>query len=297
MMLQAATVKTTKSEGQPMKDDVRETTIEITEVAYREFDGLKLLAQIYRPPGKGPFPAVVEVHGGAWTGGDRFNNDLIARKLAADGIVVMAIEFRMPPDFVYPASVADINFAIRWLKLHAEAYGIDTRAIGGLGTSSGGHQLLLAALCPGDSKYNSPDLPLEKANGGELRFAALGWPISDPLARYQMANERGNTRLVQSHDAYFGSRETMAAANPQLIVERREFSHLPPLLVLQGTADENVTPDMADRFAAAYRAAGGDVELYKFEGQPHAFATQKAGSPESQLAIDRFADFIHRHSR
>jgi acetyl esterase len=282
---------------QPMKDDVRDTTIEITEVTYREFDGRKLLAQIYRPPGKGPFPAVVEVHGGAWTGGDRFNNDLIAKKLAADGILVMAIEFRMPPEFTYPASIADINFAIRWLKAHAEAYGIDVGAIGGLGTSSGGHQLLLAALCPDDSKYNSLNLPGGKASGGELRFVALGWPISDPLARYQMARERGITRLVQNHDAYFGSLETMKAANPQLIVERREFSHLPPLLILQGTADENVTPDMADRFAAAYRAAGGVIELHKFEGQPHAFATQKADSAESLLAINRFAEFIHRHSR
>jgi acetyl esterase len=280
-----------------MKDDVREADIEITEVTYREFDGRKLLAQIYRPAGKGPFPAVVEVHGGAWTGGDRFNNDLIARKLAADGILVMAIEFRMPPDFTYPASIADINYAVRWLKAHAEAYGVDTKAIGGLGTSSGGHQLLLAALCPRDSKYHSLTLPDRKTISGELRFAALGWPISDPLARYRMANERGNTRLVQSHDAYFGSLETMTAANPQLIVERGEFSHLPPLLVLQGTADENVTPDMADRFAAAYRAAGGAIELHEFEGQPHAFATQKAGSAESQAAIERFAEFIHRQSR
>jgi acetyl esterase/lipase len=280
-----------------MKDDVREIAIETTEVAYREFDGRRLLAQIYHPPGNGPFPAIVDVHGGAWTGGDRFNNDLIARKLAADGILVMAIDFRMPPEFAYPASIADINFAIRWLKAHADAYGVDAEAIGGLGTSSGGHQLLLAALCPGDPKYTSLDLPGGKAFSGALRFVALGWPISDAVARYQMARERANAGLVQSHDAYFGSLETMAAANPQSIVERREYSVLPPLLVLQGTADENVTPGMADRFAAAYRAAGGDIELHRFEGQPHAFATRAAGSPASLLAISRFADFIHRQSR
>ena len=280
-----------------MKDGARESTVDVTEVAYREFDGRKLLAQIYRPPGQGPFPAIVEVHGGAWTGGDRFNNAAIARSLAADGILVMAIEFRMPPEFAYPASVADISFAIRWLKAHADDYEVDAETIGGLGTSSGGHQLLLAALRPDHADYTSLKLPGGEKFDGRLRFVALGWPISDTLARYQMARQRGITRLVQNHDAYFGSLETMNAANPQLVVERGEFSDLPPVLVLQGTADENVTPDMADRFAAAYREAGGEIELHKFEGQPHAFTTADAGSAASLLAIGRFADFIHRHSR
>ena len=179
----------------------------------------------------------------------------------------------------------------------ADVYDIDAQTIGGLGTSSGGHQLLLAALCPDHADYTSLKLPGEKTFSGQLRFVALGWPISDPPARYQMARERGITRLVQNHDAYFGSLETMNAASPQSIVERRAFSHLPPLLVLQGTADENVTPDMADRFAAAYREAGGEIELYKFEAQPHAFTTADAGSAASVLAISRFADFMHRHSR
>ena len=71
------------------------------------------------PEGPGPFPAVLEVHGGAWTMGDRFNNVSIAEHLAGHGIVVLSIEFRMPPQARYPETVADVNFGIRFLKANA----------------------------------------------------------------------------------------------------------------------------------------------------------------------------------
>ena len=71
---------------------------------------IPLLARFYRPEGQGPFPAVLEVHGGAWTSGDRLNNVSIAEHLAAHGIVVLSIDFRMPPAARYPDTVADVNF-------------------------------------------------------------------------------------------------------------------------------------------------------------------------------------------
>ena len=67
------------------------------DVEYQRHGDQPLLARLYQPIGPGPFPAVLEVHGGAWTGGDRFNNVSIAEALAADGIVVLSIDFRMPP--------------------------------------------------------------------------------------------------------------------------------------------------------------------------------------------------------
>ena len=67
-----------------------------------------LLARLYQPIGAGPFPALVEVHGGAWASGDRLNNAPLDEALAKSGIVVLAIDFRMPPQFRYPASTADV---------------------------------------------------------------------------------------------------------------------------------------------------------------------------------------------
>ena len=88
----------------------------------------------------------------------------------------------------------------------------------------------------------------------------------------------------------------MEEGNPQLILERGEKADLPPALVLQGTSDDNVTPDMADRFAAAYRKAGGSVELEKFPGQPHTFVSKDPTSAASLKAIEMIAAFVHKQA-
>ncbi|CAN0493519.1 unnamed protein product, partial [Phaeothamnion confervicola] len=167
-----------------------EATAAIAEVdvPYLRSGDSDLLARIYRPAGTGPFPGLVEIHGGAWTGNDRFANAAIGRDLAANGIVVMSIDFRMPPQAGYPASIRDANFAIRWLKANAEQFDVDPAKIGALGTSSGAHQMLLTALRPADPDFAAIPLPRTDAN---LRFAVACWPVADPLKRYRMAQERG----------------------------------------------------------------------------------------------------------
>src|SRR5881398_3477515 len=122
--------------------------IEARDIEYQRHAGEPLLARLYRPKGDGPFPAVVEVHGGAWASGDRLNNAPLNEALAARGILVMAVDFRMPPAAQYPASIADVNLATRWLKAHAAEFGGRPDRVGGLGTSSGAHQLLLSLLRP-----------------------------------------------------------------------------------------------------------------------------------------------------
>jgi acetyl esterase/lipase len=104
----------------------------------RPQDGGPLLARYYRPEGAGPFPAVLEVHGGAWTSGDRLNNVAIGEYLASHGIVVLSIDFRMPPAVRYPETVADVNFGIRFLKVNATRFATRSELVGGLGTSSVG---------------------------------------------------------------------------------------------------------------------------------------------------------------
>lgn len=118
--------------------------------------GAPLLARLYQPQGAGPFPALVEVHGGAWASGDRLNNAPLDEALAKSGIVVLAIDFRVPPAHRYPASIADVNYATRWLKAHATEFNSRRNLVGGLGTSSGAHQLLLSALKPADPRYAGP---------------------------------------------------------------------------------------------------------------------------------------------
>jgi acetyl esterase/lipase len=260
------------------------------DVEFCRHGGKPLLARLYRPEGQGPFPGVVEVHGGAWTLNDRTTNEPIDRPLAASGAVVMAIDFRMPPAAPYPASIEDINLATRWLKAHAKELGVSR--VGGLGTSSGGHQLMLSALRPVDRRYATLPLPSAGKADATLAFVVLCWPVVDPLARYRMVRGNGNQRLVDAHQAYWPGEADMEDANPQLILERGEAGALPPALVLQGTVDDNLTPDMADRFAAAYEKAGGRIWLEKFAGEPHTFIVKDPTSVASRRGIELIKEFV-----
>lgn len=269
--------------------------IEIEDIEYLRHGDRPLLARLYRPRGSGPFPCVVEVHGGAWTQNDRTTNVAIHQALARSGVVVMAIDFRMPPQAQYPASICDINFAVRWLKHHALAFNLRPGMIGGVGTSSGGHQMMLSAMRPRDPRYATIPLP-GAAGDASVAFVAICWPINDPLARYRMVKANGNTRLVQAHNAYWPDEAAMADANPQLILERGEDVALPPVSLLQGTNDDNVTPDMADRFTAAYRKRGGRIELHIFDGLPHAFIARDPSAPASVRALETIVGFVSRQT-
>ena len=269
--------------------------IDVTDMEYLRHGEKPLLARLYRPRGAGPFPGVVEVHGGAWTGNDRTTNVAIHEALARSGVVVMAIDFRMPPEAKYPASLCDVNFAVRWFKQRAREFNIRPELVGGVGTSSGAHQIMLSALRPRDPRYSVLPLP-GAAVDASVAFVAMCWAINDPLARYRMVKANGNKRLQQAHEAYWPDEAAMEDANPQLILERGEARSPPPALLLQGTNDDNVTPDMADRFAVSYRKAGGRIELQKFEGQPHAFIARDPAAPAAQQALGIIVDFVRRQT-
>src|SRR5208337_1467382 len=128
-------------------------------------------------------------------------------------------------------------------------------------------------------------------------FAVVCWPVADPLARYRAVRERGNERLVEAHHQFSPSEEAMAEGSPQLILERGESAEKPPALIMQGTTDDNLTPDMAANFAAAYTRAGGSIVFHRFEGQPHAFIARDPSAPDALRALGLITDFIHLQTR
>ena len=256
-------------------------------------DGSIMLIRVARPKGRGPFPAVLDVHGGAWILHDRNHNARIDDALAADGIVVASPEFRKPPQGVYPVAIADINLATRWLKQNAAALGSSADRVGVMGTSSGGHQAMLSVLRHGDPRYAGLALRGAPKVDATVKFAIACWSVLDPLARYRKARELKQENLLAGHAGFFLNDEAMMAdGNPQLILERGEHTHLPPLLVIHGAADDNLTPDMSERFVRAYRARGGDVTFRNFEGQQHAFVTRTPDHPDSQEAVALIARYI-----
>ena len=258
--------------------------ITIKEMEYQ--DGLAV--RIYQPAGAGPFPALVDVHGGVWTNGDRSANEVMDRSLAESGIVVAAVDFRQSPDHPYPAQVADVNLATRWLKTHAAEFNADPGTVGGIGGSSGGHTVLLSAMRPHHAEYCYIDLPGSDADA-TLKYLLLGWPIVDSFARYRFVQETGNDRIIGLSEGYFLTEDAMKEGSPFQILQRKEKSVLPPTLIVQGTADNNLPVRVTEQFVVAYREAGGDIELELFPDMPHLFGNTPG--PESDRAIALMKNF------
>lgn len=263
--------------------------IHVEDIEYLRHPSGALLARIYRPKEGRPRAALVSMHGGRWTRETRLTNAVIDEALARDGALVMALDIRMPPVARYPDCLADINYAIRWLKVYARMLGAGDR-VGGIGTSSGGHQIMLSAMRPHDPRYAA--LPGPEGIDASLAFVIACWPVLDPLARYKMAKAKGMDDHVAAHHAYWPDEAAQAEGNPQMILDRAEPVELPPALVIQGTGDVILPTDMADNFAAAYRKAGGFIDLRKFDGQPHTFITKEPAAPASQEAVEVIKAFV-----
>ncbi|MGH7909245.1 MAG: alpha/beta hydrolase [Thermodesulfobacteriota bacterium] len=273
--------------------------ISIEDVEYLRHGDRPLLARIYKPRGTGPFPIMIDLHGGAWNKKDRTTDAGTCEPLAKSGVVVVALDFRMPPEAKYPASLADVNYAIRWCKARAQELKSRPDRVGILGVSSGGHQAMLAALRPNDPRYAA--LPGKAGVDASVRCVVLCWPVIDPLGRYHHARkkkESGDSKQanewIAAHDQYFAGEAEMAEGNPTMALERGEKAAMPPVLYLQGTADPAHPRPNLDRFVAAYRKAGGRVELHLFEGMSQAFITDDPRSPASLDAIHKIIEFVHR---
>lgn len=281
--------------------------VKVEDIEYIRHGDTPLLARLYRPQGTGPFPIMVELHGGAWCRQDRLADKVIHEPLARSGVIVAAIDFRQPPVAPYPASLQDIHYAIRWLKTRAADLGGRPDMVGSMGNSSGGHQAMLLAMRALDARYGALPLPAgSPAVDATVRCVILCSPVIDPLGRYHYAKQlRAGGQpypalvdeVLPCHDAYWQSEEAMAEGGPALALERGETVQLPPVLYLQGTEDLAHPRPHLDRFVAAYRKAGGVVDLELFEGEGQGFIMRKAGSPASNRAIEMIVEFVHKQIR
>jgi len=270
--------------------------VEIRDIEYQRPGGQAMLARLYQPNGAGPFPAAVQVHGGAWTSKDRTDNDFMAKALAGSGIVVLSLDFRMPPVAAYPGSIQDINLGVRWLKANAGEFRARPEWVGSFGTSSGGHQVLLAAMRPDDPRFAALPLAAAPKVNASQAWVISGWGVLDPLLRYELAKKAGNKELVENHHAFWGTEAAMAEGNPPRILARGEKCQLPPALVFGGDADEWVPAELMRSFVADYRKAGGEAELIQYPGANHGFMTGKPDAPYAARALDAMQAFIRRHT-
>ena len=268
-----------------------EYEVDERDVEYQRQAGKPWLARIYQPKGAGPFPTIVDVHGGAWHNGDRTNNTGVDRALAAKGIVVAALDFRQPPEAGYPASICDVNLAVRWLKAHAAEFN-GRATVGAFGNSSGGHQVVLSALRPRHAAYSTLSLANHPEIDASLAYVIAAWPVICPLYRFRFAKEFNREEHIKAHIEYWGSEEAMAEGSPQTILDKDEKVELPPILFLMKANDKNHPLEMQERFIASYGKRGGAIEVHTFDGLPEHRMVPSPSEPETMRFIDIVSAFI-----
>ncbi len=265
--------------------------IKVSEVEFRRTAaGRTLMARIYQPAGAGPFPTILDLHGGAWNAKDRRAEEPMDRALAASGVLVVAIDLTLAPEAPYPASVQDAHYGVRWLKWKAASWNGDPSTIGVYGSSSGGHVAELLAMRPRDARYAAIPFAEAPALDATVAYVAMRSPISDPYARFQHAETMKRDAMVKNHTIYFKPWETIYEGNPQQILERHEKVSLVPMLIMQGALDDNVLPAVQEKFAAAYKAAGGECDYHVFEGSEHEWVATPG--PQTDRAREMVKAFI-----
>lgn len=267
----------------------------IEDIEYLRHGDRSMKLRLVRPKGAGPFPVVVDLHGGAWNKGDMAECQKRDEYLAGTGIAGAALDFRHAADG-YPASCADINYAVRWLKANAKDLRLDPARVGITGQSSGGHLAMLCAMRPKDPRYAAIKLGGPAAADASVRCVGMTWPVINPLSRYRNAlRARASANppawvgdIPERHDTYWGTEANMAEGNPMLALERREKLVLPPAIWIQGRPDpvhdyrdpeSSVEMNEPERFLHNYRKAGGTIELVDID-----YAKRDTDVPSEALA-------------
>jgi pectinesterase len=198
------------------------------------------------PPGKGPFPAALLVHGGGWIGGDRTQAArALVLPLTKAGIAWVAVSYRLAPRHTYPAPVEDVLAAVRWTRKNARRLHLDAGRLALVGESAGGHLVADAAVRMTD----------------DTRVAAVV-PFFAPVDLESDTDRRGG--LSVSMRALFGRTELDEAARQALREGspiRRVHGGLPPFLLVHGTADMSVPYEQSVRMQKTLRDAGVTCDL------------------------------------
>ncbi len=275
-------------------DPAAKFDLKVSEVEFRRnAAGRLLMARIYQPQGAGPFPTLLDLHGGAWNRKDRLAEEPMDRAIAASGVLVVAIDMTLAPEAPYPACVQDANYGVRWLKSKAAGWNGEPSKIGVFGSSSGGHVAELLGMRPRDKRYNAFSLASAPNVDATVAYVATRSPISNTYARFQNAEEKKRESMIKNNTTFFVPWETIHESNPQEILERREQVTLVPLLIMQGALDDNVLPVAQEKFAATYKAAGGQVDFHVFPDSVHEWVAEPG--PQTDRAREMVKAFIARN--
>ena len=224
---------------------------------YAVHDGVELNGTLYRPEQAGPGPIVIAVHGGAWKAGDVKQYQYWGPWLAARGIAVYAIEYRLVQGERnrYPAAVQDVRAAVKFVRSNAAKLGIDAARIGLIGASAGAHLSALVAL--------TGDTPVKAVVG------VCG--VYDLVAQWhhdQIARPRDQQAEIFLGMSPMENRMRYYEASP--LTYATQHANKTSFLVSWGTDDDVVEWHTQSRpFVTALKQAGYYVRVVPVHGAPH----------------------------
>ena len=218
--------------------------------------------RVYRPASGGAAPVVVYFHGGGWVIGDLDSCDTICHRLSG-GVpaVVVSVDYRLAPEYPYPAAVDDCDAVTTWVAEHAGELGADPSRLAVAGDSAGGNLAAVVARRARDR------------GGPPIAFQLLVYPVTDATRSLPSYVENGSGYLLDADTMAWFYRLYLAGADPEqpdvspLFVE--DCSGLPPGLVV--TAEFDPLRDEGEAYAERLRLAGVDVATSRYDGMIHMF--------------------------
>jgi pectinesterase len=226
-------------------------------------------------------PGVIVIRGGGWMVNDRKESAHVASALAERGMAAASIEYRTADEAAFPGAVQDVKAAIRWMRANAKLYGISPEVIGTLGGSSGAHMALLAGIS------NDHDL---EGKGGNNNVSSLVQAVVAMATPTDFLSLNAGGRSVVARFLH-----ASPAQKPKLWARASPINHVkaggPSVLLMHGTADENVLPEQSSTFADLYRRVGNQIELVMLQKAPHPFWNY---TPWFEDTMNRAAAFFHR---
>ncbi len=236
--------------------------------------GRKEKLDLYQPTGRPPkelSPAIVIIHGGGWTGGDKGaeREFITGTALSKAGYVCVSVEYWKGSKNRWPTNLQDCKNAVRWLRVNAERLQIDPARIGVIGGSAGGHLALMVAYTAGHAELDPK--PLYPGVSDQVTACVNMYGISNLLTRQKPDDSGKPTGQLSDNQLFAETREAAPekwkAASPVSYIQKST----PPTLTLHGTKDTTVDRDQSTELDHALKAAGVDSKLIMVEGANHAW--------------------------
>ena len=258
-----------RSSSAPMPKDLKI----VENISYRQGNkkAWKLDLIMPRERGETKRPALVFVHGGGWSGGDKTQGMLNSGPIdyARKGYVCISVNYRLTREAPFPACLEDVKCSVRWLRAHAEKYNVDPNRIGGYGNSAGAHLVSLLGLVEKESNLEG-DGPWQDQSSLLNAVCASATPTDFTSWPGGLVQKRRLRKFLEGSDASL--REQVAKASPISYVH----ADAPPFLLFQGTRDRQVDAAQSNRFVKALEAAGAkDVTYHLYPGSGHSVFIQK----------------------